>query len=259
MTLWREEPGRFRAQVVWFSLRDDHPLVQAQVAAGGEAWVLHRGWLTRRQGGFEEQLLPVNQAPVTFGGAALFNVANALGACAAGAGLGLSDAALIAGLRNFRDNPGRANLYDLAGVRLLVDFGHNAHAVRQVGGLVAGLRAERPGGALAVISGCAGDRGDQNLRDLAAGIAAMRPQRVLLRDLPGYLRGRQPGEVPALLREGLLAQGLDGGMVELRGDEVDALRAALDGSRPGDLVVLLVRLDGAEVQAELRARGATRL
>ena len=242
--------------MVWFSLRDDDALVAAHVAAGGEAWVLQRGWIARRQGRLVEQLLSADEVPMTFGGAASFNIANALGACAAGAGLGLSDAALVHGLRNFTDNPGRANLYDVAGVRVLVDFGHNAHAVRQIGGLVAGLRAQQPGGSLTLISGCAGDRSDQNLRDLAAGLAAMQPQRVLLRNLPGYLRGRQPGEVPALLRADLLGLGVSDRSVELRASEVDALRSALDTARPGDLVVLLVHLDEGEVQAELRARGA---
>jgi UDP-N-acetylmuramyl tripeptide synthase len=254
----------FRARVIWFSLDERHPQIQEGLERAGEAWVLSQGSLTRLRRGASgvvaEPLLRADEAPLTTGGAALYNVANALGVCAAAGGLGVSDAALAAGLRSFlpgRDNPGRANFFDVAGVRVLVDFGHNAHAVQQLGLMLGKLRA--PGAGLAVISGCAGDRSDKNLRELAAAIAAMRPTRVLLRDLPGYLRGRQPGEVPGLLTRALIDLGLAPGAVATLESEVACLRAALDSSLPGDLVALLVHLDSDEVDAELRARGARRV
>ena len=256
-------PEMFRAPVVWFSLDERNLLLLESLARAGEAWTLSQGHLTRLRPGASgvvtEHLLEVAEVPLTLCGAALYNVANALGVCAAAGGLGLGDHALRAGLRSFlpgRDNPGRANFFEVAGVRVLVDFGHNAHAVQQLGLMLGKLRG--PGAGLSVISGCAGDRSDKNLRELAAAIAAMRPDRVLLRDLPGYLRGRQPGEVPGLLRVALLGLGLAAGAVATLDSEVSCLRAALDTSRPGDLVALLVHLDSDEVDAELQARGAVR-
>ena len=140
------------------------------------------------------------------------------------------------------------------GVRVLVDFGHNAHGVHQLGALVAALRAARPG-PLTTLGACAGDRSDENLRALAVEIAAMQPRRVLLRDLLDYLRGRAPGEVPqkmAALLEGL---GLAREALSFHESEAAALRAALDSAQPGELILILVHLESEAVGALLESRG----
>jgi UDP-N-acetylmuramyl tripeptide synthase len=65
------------------------------------------------------------------------NVANALAAAALAAGLGLPDAAVVAGLRSFGasagDNPGRADIAEVDGVRVFLDFAHNPRRHPQPG------------------------------------------------------------------------------------------------------------------------------
>ena len=76
------------------------------------------------------------------------------------------------------------------------------------------------------------------------------------RDLEHYLRGREPGEVPALLRAELLRLGLPSAAQDTAADEVDLLRRGLAWAQPGDLVAILVHVDRDEVQAELHRLGA---
>ena len=74
-------------------------------------------------------------------------------------------------------------------------------------------------------------------------------------------RGRQPGETAAHVAEGVqeaMRRGARAGALEVVLDEMDAVRRALDRSRPGDLVVLCVD-DAAAVWHELEARRQTRL
>src|SRR5439155_10178154 len=103
-----------------------------------------------------EALLHARDVAISFGGAARFNLANALGALALSSALHLPLEAALEGLRTFRptaaDNPGRCNLVEVNGVSVLIDFGHNPHGVRALAPLVAELRRARPG-RLFILSG----------------------------------------------------------------------------------------------------------
>ena len=95
--------------------------------------------------------------PIALGGAARHNVANALAAMGAAAGAGRAggrDAGgrSAASAATADDNPGRANMIELGGVQLVIDYAHNPHgmaALAEHGRRAAGpaaARAPRPGG-----------------------------------------------------------------------------------------------------------------
>lgn len=241
----------FPAPVAWFSRDPDHPRLVAHRAAGGEVFFVSTdGVLTRGRGpAADEPLVAVTDLPASFGGAAAHNVANALAAAALASGLGLPDAAIAAGLRSFADNPGRATLVRLGDLRLFLDFAHNPHGIAAVAPLLANLRA---GHRLLVSLGVAGDRRDDDIRAVARAVVDLRPDLVLTRDLDHYLRGRSPGDVPAVLEAEFAAHGV---ACERTTGEVGAIRRALEWARPGDLAAILVHVDRDEVWAELTARG----
>jgi UDP-N-acetylmuramyl tripeptide synthase len=250
--------GSFLAPVVLFSSRAGNKHVEQHCAAGGVAYVLSGRQLCRKTQGGEELLLSVDEVPLTFGGAALYNVENVLGVMAMAAALGLPDEAMKSALRGFHsteDNPGRGNLYRVGDVRVLLDFGHNPEGVRRVLELVRALLHREPG-RLFVVTGGPGDRSDDDFAQVANQIQRAGASQVFLRDLDGYLRGRQPGEVPALFQRELLARGLEPSQVSIVSGEVEALTRALDGAQPGDFVALLVHIEHDAVHAFLRARGA---
>ena len=64
-----------------------------------------------------------------------------------------------------------------------------------------------------------------------------------------YLRGRRPGEIPALLADEFRRLGAPADAIAVPGSEVDAVRHALAWSRPGDLLLLAVHQDRPLVQA----------
>lgn len=225
--------------------------------AGGRSVVARDGVIVIIEGDTETALLRVDECPITFGGAASYNVKNVLGAVAAAVALGVPHDAMARALRAFdmNDNPGRGQLTELDGVRVMLDFGHNPEGVRAVLQLVSRLRAERSQtGKLTVVTGSAGDRSDRELAEICAAIWEARPDRVLVRELGHYLRGRAPMEVPGVFRRELLRLGLPDSAFAFVDSEVAALTLALDGGSPGDFVVVLVHVEEEETRAFLSSR-----
>jgi cyanophycin synthetase len=196
-------------------------------------------------------------------------VQNALAAAAAAhvAGAHLHD--IRQGLRSFSTTiyqaPGRLNVFDLDGVTVILDYAHNAAGLETVGDFVERLiaespHAERPGEAswsanlrVAVVA-TAGDRRDDDMRQLGR-VAARYFDDVIVRE-DQHPRGRERGETANLILEGVkeaMNAGARAGSAEVIVDEMEAVRAALDRSRPGDLVVLCVDY-ATDVFAELEQR-----
>ncbi|MCK6550148.1 Mur ligase [Myxococcota bacterium] len=262
-----EDPGlaalapRFPGRIVFFSVDAANETFRAHVDTGGEGWTVHDGQIAKiSRKTVVTPIARVTEVPLTFGGQARYNVENALGAAGLASAIGLSEIAIATGLHTFTssptDNPGRGNLFRVGEVRVLVDFGHNPAGVRSVLGFANNVAAGRP---LTIIFGMPGDRLDEELHAVARELAAARPTRVLLRELWHYLRGREPGVVPALLARALEAEGLTPSHLSLEHDEVTALRRALDAAAPGELVVVLPHVETEAVDALLAERGATRL
>jgi UDP-N-acetylmuramyl tripeptide synthase len=244
-------------EVVFFADLDANPAPATREAiarhrAAGHRVVVAEGGVVRHQHGSSSvDLIDVDAVPVTFGGAARHNVENALGVVAMARALGFDDDAIVTGLRAFSndDNPGRGNVIERGDVRIMLDFGHNPEGIRSVLHLVASLRKGR--GRLIVVAGSAGDRSDQEIGEMSRAIAAAKADRVLLRDLGGYLRGRLPGDVPRILERALVGYGFPKENIVTVDSEVEALRRARADAQPGDFVLVLVHLDRAEVQAFL--------
>ncbi len=231
-----------------------HTGVAAHLARGGEVVMARDGAILRARGGEgETPLLTVADVPITFTGLARYNVENVLGAVAAAPALGLDDDAIVRAARRFdaRDNPGRGELFSAAGVNILVDFAHNPEGVRAAMQLGCALRARTPGASLTVITGSAGDRRDEDIRDIVRELLAARPDRVLVRELEKYLRGRAPGEVPETFRRTLVQQGLPEERFARVASEVEGLERALAYAVPGDVIALLVHVDHSPVRAFL--------
>lgn len=228
------------APVVWFSLDSRNPLIREHLAAGGSAVLLEGDELVLLDGGERRPVIAVGEVPVTFGGTARYNVANALAAIGLATAAGVPVEAMAAGLRRFRsdpeDNPGRGNLIERDGLRMLVDYAHNPHGLAAVLNVAAALPAARR----LLLLGQAGDRDDEALRDLARAAWSFRPDRIVIKELPEMLRGRQPGEVPAILEDELLKLGAPPESLSRAESELQGVRQALAWAQPGDLLVLLV-------------------
>ena len=239
--------GRVGVPITWFSLDAMNPRVLAHLAAGGDACFLEDGSLVLARGDERTAVVRVEEIPVTFGGAARHNVANALGATALAAAAGLPVEAIAAGLRSLKSNLGRAVSMELGGAHVLLDYAHNPHGMAALVELAKRLPGERR----LIVLGQAGDRDDEAIRELARTAWRLQPDRIVVKELPEMLRGREPGEVPAVLREEFLRLGAAPGSVDLAGTELEGIRKILAWARPGDLLLLLSHTQRDEVLALL--------
>jgi cyanophycin synthetase len=259
--------------VIFFSMREDNDLVERWVRRGGKAVTVQqqpRGeMMVIREG---RRIMPVgwvHQLPATFEGRARMMVANALAAAGAAHAAGAHLHDIRQGLRSFSTSiyqtPGRLNLFDLNGVRVLVDYAHNAHGLAGVGDFVERMTSTSANGTppgtpswqanlkMAVIA-TPGDRRDEDMHELGK-VAARYFDDIIIRE-DRNPRGRKRGETAQQILEGVRQATRAGhrvGNVEIVLDEMEATKRALSRARPGDLVVLCVDY-ATEVWKELEAR-----
>ncbi|HSQ61483.1 MAG TPA: Mur ligase family protein [Acidobacteriota bacterium] len=233
-----ERGARLGRPVTWFTLDAAHPFVARHLAAGGDGCLLEGDTLVFARGGARTPLARVGEIPVAFGGAARHNVANALAAIGGAMTLGLPTDAITRALTTFRSdpdrNPGRANVWNLGGVTAIVDFAHNPHGVEALARMTAALPASRR----ALVIGQAGDRDDASIRELAGAAWAMRPDRIFVKELEDYLRGRERGAVPEILEHEFRRLGAAAASLSRHDGELAAIHEALAWARAGDLVLL---------------------
>jgi cyanophycin synthetase len=240
--------------VIYFSMDPDHERLKFQASRGRRSVTLEPGnngeMIVLRQGRKSMSLVWTHLIPATFEGRARMNVQNALAATAAAwaAGAHLHD--IRQGLRTFTTSyfmaPGRLNMFELDGYRVVVDYAHNPPAVRALGDFVNRLTEPSAGGARAPVTGrrigviaTAGDRRDEDIVELGQVAAAFFDDIVIREDENN--RGRPRGNTAALIEQGV--RSANPSRVETITtvlDEVEATRHALDRARDGDVVVVCV-------------------
>ncbi len=136
--------------------------------------------------------------------------------------------------------------FDVGGVRVVLDYAHNADGLRGLLRVAEHLRGGT--GRLGLILGHAGNRQDADIEDLALIAAEFQPDLVVVKENEAQLRGRQPGEVPRIIRAALLRAGLPEAAVPVRMSEIEAARSALEWARPGDVIALLVHSAAARAE-----------
>jgi UDP-N-acetylmuramyl tripeptide synthase len=127
--------------------------------------------------------------------------------------------------------------YTYRGAQVLIDYAHNPDGLH--GLMTVATRLARTG-RIALVLGQAGNRTNADMDALTATAAEFRPDFVVVKEIESHLRGRAPGEVPAMLREGMLRAGLPESALEVQMTELAAVQRVLDWAQPGDVLVLPV-------------------
>jgi cyanophycin synthetase len=225
----------------YVTMNPKHPLVREHIRAGGRAAVLEEGinghMITLYDGGSHIPLLWTHQIPATLEGRALHNVQNAMFAAAVTFSMGVKLEEIRHGLRTFDTTffqaPGRMNVFDEHPFKVILDYGHNPAAVKAMVELCDRLDVE---GRRLVVVAAPGDRRDEDVREIARLCAGKFARYVCRRD--DVLRGRGPDEIPEMLRDALLAAGVDAGEIDVIPDERQAIDRVLALAQPGDLVLV---------------------
>jgi cyanophycin synthetase len=227
--------------VCYVTMDPGHALVREHIQAGGRGMVLEAGMtgqmITLYDHGAHIPLLPAHLIPATIEGRAAHQVQNAMFAAAMAFSMGLKLENIRHGLQTFDTTffqaPGRGNVFDEHPFKVILDYGHNAAAVEAMVQFVERLDG---GGRRIVVLAAPGDRRDEDIQAIARILAGSFDHYICRRD--DSLRGRSPDEVPRLLRDTLLAEGVASDDIELIPDEVEATEAGLRAAHAGDLLLV---------------------
>jgi cyanophycin synthetase len=232
----------------------ENRLVERHLAKNGIAVRVEDGTFVLLRGKLRIPIASEHEVPLMLGGAALFQRTNIMAAIATAYVQGVRYDDIRAGLLSFFPSPsmtpGRLNVLRLHGRRILVDYAHNASAVMGLMDMVRAIPAAQRIGVIAA----PGDRRDEDIRQLGRLCASALDHVIVKEDAD--LRGREPGAVAALLREGLVAGGLAPDRIEIVPAEREAVDRAIALATEHDVVIVLADKVG-DVLAHLRDHGAS--
>ncbi|NOC82871.1 cyanophycin synthetase [Ruegeria sp. HKCCD6428] len=228
-------------QIFYVTTNPGHSLVKEHIKAGGKAIVLEKGMngdmLTIYDNGLHIPVLWSHLIPAALEGKAIFNVQNAMFAAAMAYSFGVDLDNIRHGLRTFDTSyfqaPGRMNVYDEHPFKVILDYGHNPAALNAMAALADQL--EIKGRRLCVVA-MPGDRRDEDIIDGAAALAGHFDHFICKAD--DRRRGRGHDEVPRMMRQALIDNGVDDASITVIPDEVEAVNAGLQQAAPGDLLVI---------------------
>jgi cyanophycin synthetase len=237
---------RAGGRICYFSLRggaDMPDFLREHIEDGGfavvrEPGIVDGGEIVIHDDRDSIHLMRAAEIPATLDGLAEFNVQNALGAIAMayaqGVPVNVIRMALSTFTTSFEQSPGRLNVFDGHGFRVILDYAHNPAGLRALGDLILKMRS-RHRRIIGMIN-IPGDRRDDDMREMGA-LATRYFDEIIFREDPAR-RGRKPGEIVALLAEGALAAGFPEEKITRILEEDEAAKVCLRRAQPGDLVVL---------------------
>ena len=225
-----------QGEIIFFARDRANPVLATHRAQGKRVVYVERDAIICSEGRKKHRIALAN-VPLTRNGTIGFQVENAMAATATGWALGydweIIERALASFVSDAATAPGRFNVFDYKGATLIADYGHNPDAIQALVGAINNMPAVRRS---VVISG-AGDRRDDDIRQQTEILGEAFDDVILYQD--ACQRGREDGEVIALLREGLANASRTKQIDAITGEFI-AIDTALARLQPGDLCLILI-------------------
>jgi len=234
-------------ELCYVTMTAQNQLVRHHIRAGGKAVVLEEGingqMISLYDNGAHIPLLWTHLIPATLEGRAKHNVQNAMFAASMAYAMGVSLDNIRQGLRTFDTSffqvPGRMNIFDKLGFKVILDYGHNPAAVQAMCTLVDGLSTTggmAPNGKRVCVVSAPGDRRNEDIQEIASVVSKSFDIFICRED--DRKRGRADGEVAGILKKGLCAHGILEENIHVISSEVDAVDTALRVCETGDLLLI---------------------
>ena len=228
--------------ICYITINAEHDLVKEHIRAGGKAVILEKGlngsMITIYDNHMQIPVLWTHLIPATIEGKAMHNVQNAMFAVAICYNMGMTLDNIKDGLLSFATSysqvPGRLNIFDEHPFKVLMDYAHNPAALKMIGELAQKMEVR---GKRTLFLSAPGDRRDQDILETAQVAAAYFDNFIIKQD--DGLRGRANGDVPALLKKGLITAGISEDKIIVILSENEGVDYALNHAEDGDLLVLL--------------------
>lgn len=227
--------------ICYVTQNPNNKIVREHIKMGKRALVLEQGVNGEQIVLYDKEsqtpLMWTHLIPATLEGKARHNVENAMFTAAMAYALGLSLDQIRAGLRTFNNtffqSPGRMNVYDEHGFRVILDYGHNEAAIASMVELTDQLE---PKGKRIVCATCPGDRRDEDVRAIAKTIAGHFD--IYFCHADDDRRGRAHMEIQEMMADELKAQGIDPERIIIAETEDESVAEALKRAEQDDLVLM---------------------
>lgn len=227
---------RMKSNIIFFSKDKNNKLMQKHLKCGGYGVYCDDKFIFVEKDGSTVPLIKIDNISITIKGKLKYNIENSMAACAALIGLGVDYSIIRKGLKTFtcseEQNPGRFNMYNVNGVTVILDYGHNIEGYKAV---LEGAKAIKHKRFVGII-GVPGDRLDSNIFQVGK-IAGAHFDYIYIKEDEDK-RGRKPMEVARILEKGVLSSGFNPKNMEIILNEVEALNKAIENSRPGDFIII---------------------
>ena len=226
---------RIKAKKIFCSKSKENPLIKKNIEEGEIAIYIENNALWVINEKREYKILDIGNIPIALEGILEFNIENAMAACGALIGLGIDYCMVAKGFKSFKAdmeyNSGRFNMYDINGVKIVLDYGHNIDGYRAVLDSLSKLKKEKVIGVI----GVPGDRKDEMI--LKIGSMCNEAMDAIFIKEDKDRRGRKSGEVATLLEKGIkTVKNKNECRIVL--DEIEAFKEALDISSSGDIIIV---------------------
>ena len=226
---------KIKAKIVFFSKYKDNELISKAINEDGIAVYLddQKIYITNHRR--EYKIIDLKSMPIALGGILEFNIENAMAACAGLVALGVDYCMITKGLKTFKlnetDNSGRFNVYELNGVKVILDYGHNYDGYKAILSAVNKMKYNR----LIGVIGMPGDRRNDSVVSVGELCGEYLDNVIIKEDKDR--RGRKKGEVARLLEVGVknIAKKKN---CKINLDEVEAFEEAIRISSSGDIIIV---------------------
>ncbi len=227
--------NRFKSKLIVFSRNKENRVMKENIKKGGYGIYVDKDDLIIEKRDCCCNLINIKDIGITMRGILKYNIENAMAACGAAIGIGVDYSVIKRGLQTFYSNevqnPGRFNIYDVNGITVILDYGHNIEGYKCVLEGVSKLKRNM----LIGVVGVPGDRLDSDI--IKIGKCASKKFDYIFIKEDEDKRGRKEKEVAKLLKDGILSTGFDEVNLEIVLNEKEAFERAVQFAKPGDIVI----------------------
>jgi cyanophycin synthetase len=213
-----------KSNLALFSLDAGNPRIRRHMAMGKLAAFTENGWFVVFKENQKHKIALIADVPLTFRGTAECMIKNVLPAILAACIHQISFQQIKHSLLSFKSSPentpGRMNHFQFTNFCLMLDYAHNEGGYGELKKYAAQVTASVKTGVIAA----AGDRRDQDIRNLGALAAEIFDEIIIRHDKDG--RGRTNEQITSLLTEGI--RKIKPNMrVRIISDEIEAIAYAI--------------------------------
>ena len=227
---------RIKKPKILFSMNENNKYLQENLKHGNPIVFYRDETIYVKNRGKEYKIASAEEMKFTMNGKLKHNIENAMAACAALVGIEVDYCIISKGLKQFKsceeDNRGRFNMFDVNGINVILDYGHNIDGYKVVIDSLKNLGLKNITG----IIGVPGDRDLNTMKEVGRISGDFFDSIVIKEDKD--LRGKDKGEVASIINEGVLSSNRKDLNVKIILSEEEALRETLKLAKKGETIIM---------------------